>query len=205
MRLLSESTAPLSAQLLALCYLNVPLFIHESWGQLASKPCIPWGWTCHRSGVGQSDQSLGEGARGPCPGAGGWLPVHTWHWVGGGPRPWVVTRCPPPLQELLSHSTDRPERQQLKEALEAMQVGHQGRGAAGQTGLSGPGLLTWTGPGLTNNLPSVTGDVDFPGVAGDIGGGRMVDETHQGQRGRVCVQGGPQRLPRGSVPPLLPL
>lgn len=27
-----------------------------------------------------------------------------------------------PLQELLSHSTDRPERQQLKEALEAMQV-----------------------------------------------------------------------------------
>lgn len=27
-----------------------------------------------------------------------------------------------PPQELLSHSTDRPERQQLKEALEAMQV-----------------------------------------------------------------------------------
>ena len=181
----------------------------------------PLGWTCHRSGVGQSDQSLGEGARGPCPGAGGWLPVHTWRWVGGGPRPWVVTRCPPPLQELLSHSTDRPERQQLKEALEAMQVGHRGRGEAGQTGLSGlglrgrgeagqtglsePGLPSWTGPGLTNNLPSVTGDVDFPGVAGDTGRGRMVDETHQGQRGRVCVQGGPQQLPWGSIPPLLPL
>lgn len=38
---------------------------------------------------------------------------------------------PSALQELLSHSTDRPERQQLKEALEAMQVGHRGRGEAG--------------------------------------------------------------------------
>lgn len=122
-----------------------------------------------------------EPARGPCPGVGGWLPVHTWRWVGGRPSP-GRDRCPLPLQELLSHSTDRPERQQLKEALEAMQVGHQGRGEAGQTGLSGPGCQL----GLTNNLPSVTGDVDFPGVAGDTGGGRMVDET-QGQRGRVCV------------------
>lgn len=51
-----------------------------------------------------------------------------------------------PLQELLSHSTDRPERQQLKEALEAMQVGklRQGRVQA-SVGLHIPSLRALTG------------------------------------------------------------
>lgn len=57
------------------------------------------------------------------------------------------------------------------------------------TGLCGPGLPSWTGPGLTNDLTSVTQDVGFPGTAGDGGGGRMVDEIHQEQRGHVCVCG----------------
>lgn len=54
----------------------------------------------------------------PCAQGWGWGARAEARTLGGDPWP-----PSPPTQELLSHSADRPERQQLKEALEAMQVG----------------------------------------------------------------------------------
>ena len=162
-----------------MCLLGVDLPLVWSWA-VRPEP----GGGC--AGALSGDGGLSLFTRGA--GSGGWAQA-----LSGDPLPSA-------LQELLSHSTDRPERQQLKEALEAMQVGHRGRGEAGQTGLCGPGLPSWTGPGLTDDLTSVTRDVGFPGTAGDGGGGRMVDETHQEQRGRVCGWGGLGSLPQPPPP-----
>ena len=143
----------------------------------------------------------GEGCAGALSGDGG-LSLFT---RGAGSAGWAQALSgdplPSALQELLSHSTDRPERQQLKEALEAMQVGHRGRGEAGQTGLCGPGLPSWTGPGLTNDLTSVTRDIGFPRrQETEEGAGWWMRPTKS--RGAVCVGGGglgslPQPPPPG--------
>lgn len=89
----------------------------------------------------------------------------------GWPRPRAQVETVPFMhpQELLSHSTDRPEKQQLKEALEAMQVD----GKLRQDQREG-------GPVLADLLPSGPGHVHKRGEErqGDAEEGGRVPELH---------------------------
>lgn len=120
-----------------LCALTIPPTIHTCWAPFTLKLCVPWGRlaVCLSWAVGPE-----LGRRGLCPQG---LTLYAQPVLGGGvgrgqdPQ-WGPTPLSP-LQELLSHSTDRPEREQLKEALEAMQVGQPRPGKAWPA----PGLLCY--------------------------------------------------------------